>query len=177
VKHVLNYVGSSDGVVAFLPGVFEALRLRALDVGGAGAFGFSERDDAQGLTRTIVGEKGERMQLTEFRYVFGGHGAAISEPFWPEIADFVLFGNPPKRTNVPREHALGLLFRCAPVLTALGIVVAAVLVTLPFSVVGVTAAVLAATDVSAWVATTVSLAGLAGSLFVSWFVGRFLRAW
>jgi predicted esterase len=179
VRAVLNYVGSVDGVVAFLPAVFEALRLR-LDVGGAGAFGFREAEPAPAVSRRLPGTPAddvdtpvEDVELSEVRFVSGGHRAAITEEFWPEIARFVLLGETPRRAPVSRDGQMQLLFRCAPALTSIGLLLAAILLALPLIVV-------------AWVARGQSVSGFAtvgnvvlvsAGLFVSWISGRFLRMW
>lgn len=182
---VLNYVGSADGVVAFLPAVFEFLRLRFMDVGGAGAFGFR---DAR--VPRVAGP----LRMTEVRFVDGGHGAAIDEQFWPEIAAFVLEGRVPERHAAVRTRTVRALFALAPVFTVVGVALALSLLALPL---------IAAAGVG-WVAHTgirhakagtvdpwlpaaladspvlltlgaVAVVGI--SIAISWIAGRFLRAW
>lgn len=173
VNEVLNYVGNADGVVAFLPGVFEKLRLRWLDVGGAGAHGFlalgDSTSDASGLYRRQIGAT----SVNEVRFVDGGHSAAIEESFWPEIARFVLLGQVPERVPVERRHETRRLYRWAPVLTLGGLAFAAILLTLPLSVAAAVAQGLADSQVRAVVAAL----GVLLASGVSWLLGRFLRAW
>ena len=69
----MNFVASSDWVVAFFPKVFEVLGLRGL--GSAGHDGFE-------ITSNI----------RNFEFVKGGHGAALEEEVWDAIADFVIKG-------------------------------------------------------------------------------------
>lgn len=163
VRSVLNYVGSGDGVVACLPAVFELLKLRWLDVGGAGAFGFTEAARAPTTTATSV------PRLNEFRFVPGGHGAAIGEQFWPEIARFALQGKPPDRKPVKRNWLIELLYRCAPLPMAALAVVALTALVLPLIAV--------AYAVNAGYALVWVLAALVSGIAVSWIAGRFLRQW
>ncbi len=182
---VLNYVGSADGVVAFLPAVFEFLRLRFMDVGGAGAFGFH---DAQ------VPEVSGPLGLTEVRFVDGGHSAAIDEEFWPEIAEFVLSGKVPVRDRAERTRTVRALFACAPVLTTLGFVIALALLALPLiaaagvgwvAQVGIEHA--RAGTIDPWLPPAMAdsplllalgaVAVVGSSIAISWIAGRFLRAW
>jgi pimeloyl-ACP methyl ester carboxylesterase len=177
VRRILNYVGSSDGVVAFLPAVFEFLRLRWLDVGGAGAFGFKEAEPRSDSPKRLLGTPGEYIELTEVRFVQGGHSAAITEHFWPEIARFVLFSEPPVQRSVGRADEIRLLFRCAPAITLVGIAIALALWTSPVSVAVVAAGLVASHAVdSAW-GTMGTFFGVLASLGVSWLTGRFLRLW
>lgn len=165
VRKVCNYVGHRDGVVAFLPAVFEGLGLRWLDVGGAGAFGFERPTDPDG------GE-GEP-ELHEVRYVRGGHGAAIDESFWPEVARFALDGEAPDRDPYARPAWLQTLFRLAPAVTLPGLAVAAVLLLLP---VLVPAYLFADPQAARWPLWTLVGAVVAG-LLVSWGTRRFLQQW
>lgn len=177
VRHILNYVGSADRVVAFLPAVFELLRLRWLDVGGAGAFGFREAEPPPAIAKRLLGLPADDVELSEVRFVRGGHGAAIAEEFWPEIAGFVLLGIPPNRPPATRMEKTQLLFRWAPVLTAIGITIAAVLLTLPLTVVATATGIIARTrpDIGSTIAWTVSAVSI--SLVVAWLARRFLRMW
>jgi pimeloyl-ACP methyl ester carboxylesterase len=177
VRRVLNYVGSGDGVVAFLPAVFERFRLRWLDVGGAGAFGFKEAEPPPAVARPLRNAAVDPVELTEFRFVAGGHGAAITAQFWPEIARFVLLGTPPSRQPVKRGDEISFLFRCAPIVTIVGVAVAMILLTLPLTVAALATAHIAANGVPLGPATLWTTGAVAGSLFVSWLAGRFLRVW
>ncbi|MCG8291258.1 alpha/beta fold hydrolase [Pseudomonas entomophila] len=76
VTKVLNFIATSDWVVAFFPKFFQFLRLQ--DLGSAGHDGF----------RTSA-HSGSFFQV---RYVKGGHAAAITEDEWDSIAKFVLTG-------------------------------------------------------------------------------------
>lgn len=165
VDHVLNYVGSSDSVVAFLPAVFERLGLRFMDVGGAGAFGFDFASKSRCAELPFP--------LDEVQYVSGGHGAAIGENRWREIARFVLSGELPAREDAQRVGWLKGLYRMAPVLTVICAVAAAAMLAAPLI-----AAAWASIRLDApleGTATTV-VAVLAG-VVVSWLASRFLRAW
>lgn len=179
VKGVLNYVGNADGVVAFLPAVFEFLGLRWLDVGGAGAFGFREAEPIPAIRKGLpVGAK-QSVALTEVRYVSGGHGAAISEEFWPEIARFVLHDHLPQRQAVARIGRVAALFRCAPVLTAIGVGIGACLLAMPLLVAAAVAFTargpLAVSNPILWSAG--AIVAIAVSIGISWLSGRFLKSW
>lgn len=75
-RAVLNFVATSDWVVAFFPKFFQFLKLQ--DLGSAGHDGFA-----------VTQPDSRIYQVT---YVRGGHGAAIDEPVWDIIADFVISG-------------------------------------------------------------------------------------
>lgn len=108
VQSVLNLVATADWVVACLPGAFERLGLRFLGVGGAGFDGFSA---------TGSGTNGPRVD--NFRFVAGGHGAGIAEPFWRDLARYVVDGTAPEQPEPdpgrPRERSSmeGVLARLA----------------------------------------------------------------
>jgi pimeloyl-ACP methyl ester carboxylesterase len=170
---ILNYVGNADGVVAFLPAVFEFLRLRWLDVGGAGAYGFRAAEPLPAVRKQLGTSQSPSPALTEVRYVAGGHGAAICEEFWPEIAEFVLLDTVPRRPSVPRVRYVQAIFTCAPAVTILGVVFAALLLSLPL--LAVAGVVMSVRHGLAW-SVGVVLA-LTCSMGVSWLAGRFLRAW
>jgi len=84
VRGVLNYVATADWVVACFPKLMQDLRLQ--DIGSAGHDGFlqSLQTSPSGLQQV---------------YVAGDHGAAIGEPRWDELAEFVLDGTVPPLTN------------------------------------------------------------------------------
>lgn len=181
VARVLNYVGNADGVVAFLPAVFEYLRLHWLDVGGAGAFGFHDAEPPPASRKQIAAASvpAPSLSLTEVRFVHGGHGAAIGEEFWPEIAEFVLLDALPSRAPVPRAGGMRALFACAPLVTMAALAVAAVLLSMPLLTAGGIIATalsgLATAHPMVWSLSVV--AALLASMGVSWLAGRFLKAW
>jgi pimeloyl-ACP methyl ester carboxylesterase len=76
VKSILNFVATRDWVVAFFPKLFQVFKLQ--DLGSLGHDGFG------------IKPLGQNMYQAE--WVIGGHGAAIEEPMWDTIADFVLTG-------------------------------------------------------------------------------------
>lgn len=191
VRSVLNYVGNADSVVAFLPAVFEYLGLRWLDVGGAGAFGFMDASPPP-AKRRLLGAPPDPLELTEVRFVSGGHGAAIDEQFWPEIARFVLNGEPPSRSAVPRDKGVAAWFACAPAMTSLGLAGAAMLLLLPvFAVAGITLVAMGglarfgSVPMGDWMLSEVvgnpflwgALITVALAMGLSWLARRFLRAW
>lgn len=168
VKAVLNYVGGGDAVVAFLPAVFELLRLPWLDVGGAGAFGFREADPHS----TSEGERAGSMsapQLAEYRFVSGGHAAAIAEEYWPEIAYFALERSLPDRRPTQRKERTKLFFRCAPLVASFVAVLVLALLIMPLIAV--------AYAVQKHFSLEQVLVVLISGIFVSWLVRRFLRQW
>jgi pimeloyl-ACP methyl ester carboxylesterase len=106
VKAVLNFVASSDWVVAFFPKLFELFRLQ--DLGSAGHDGF-----------TVATTHARAYQIG---YVKGGHGAAIEEPLWDDIADFVGTGQVSftqvERVQAKRSIWIALLGRFPPLVWA-----------------------------------------------------------
>jgi pimeloyl-ACP methyl ester carboxylesterase len=171
VRGVLNYVGNTDGVVAFLPAVFEGFHLRWLDVGGAGAFGLNDAGPPPAVRRKLG--KNNQLELTEVRFVEGGHGAAIGEGFWPEIARFVLLDLVPERLPVSRKERTETWFRRAPAITVLGICIAALFLTMPL-LVAVGIAIVMKTSLIGAVSI---VAAISLGLVMSWLAGLFLRAW
>lgn len=154
VEHVLNYVGSADLVVAFLPAVFEKLGLRFLDVGGAGAFGFDIASDEDKL-------KSLHCKFDEVEYIKGAHSAAIGEDTWPEIASFVITGKVPEHQTVKRKEWISSLFLSAPAVTVIVLIIAAMLLFAP---------------VVAQLFVGGGLAVFFG-LIISWAASRFIKAW
>lgn len=178
VQCVLNYVGSRDWVVAYLPAVFERLRLRRLDVGGAGAFGFHDAEPDPGRTKRLPCAIGPGVEFTEVRFVEGVHDAAIVEGYWKEIARFALFGQPPqKRLPVERTHKWDRAFANAPLVTLLIAGVLALGLTLPLSLPALAVWFSTQFQMSPLgVTLTVALAVAAG-MSISWLISRFLRLW
>lgn len=83
VGRVLNYVATSDIVVALFPGGMQWMRFP--DLGGAGHHGFFEQ-----------------LNVRNIRWVPGGHDAALKDQHWEEITSFVLGGDfPPERLPEP----------------------------------------------------------------------------
>jgi pimeloyl-ACP methyl ester carboxylesterase len=173
VGRVLNYVAARDKVVAFLPAVFELSRLRWLDVGGAGAFGF-ETKNFSGVTS---GTDAKDVELRQFLFVDGGHGAAIAEQFWPEIAGFALLGTVPDRAEDIRTCGTNFLFKCAPVFTVLIVVSAIMLLAMPLIVAALFAGYVAKHEMSYQAAVIAAAVAVSIGLFLSWLLGRFLRTW
>jgi len=111
VQKVLNYVATCDLVVAIFPKAFEMLRLA--DIGSAGHDGFRTVDP----------------RVPQVRCVCGGHGAALREENWDDIANFIVNGVVPDRFHNPQSQVAKLLGRFAPLIwLAIILVVAAVLV-------------------------------------------------
>lgn len=87
-----NLVASSDWVVAIFPKAFQTLKLQ--DLGSGGFDGFTE-------------DMGHDYQL---KFVKGGHGAAIEERYWDEIAYFIVHGNfQPSRKKIYIEKRSGFM--------------------------------------------------------------------
>ncbi|WP_133122409.1 MULTISPECIES: alpha/beta hydrolase [unclassified Klebsiella] len=85
VNAVLNFVATTDWVVAFFSKLFQFAHWQ--DLGSAGHDGF------------ILSNPHPRIhQLT---YIKGGHGAAIEEPLWDHIASFIRNGKLPSKNNIP----------------------------------------------------------------------------
>lgn len=78
VRNVLNYIATADLVVAFFPKIFQYLPFLRQDLGSAGFDGFADN--------ATTGK------VTQVHYVLGGHGAAIKEPNWDAITEFVYSG-------------------------------------------------------------------------------------
>ncbi|MFY7924181.1 MAG: hypothetical protein ACOVN5_00120 [Aquidulcibacter sp.] len=72
-ERVLNYVATSDSVVASVPSAMRAIK--SWDLGSAGHHGFFEMEEVRNV-----------------KWVPGGHGAALQEQHWNEIAHFTLGG-------------------------------------------------------------------------------------
>jgi len=75
VEHLFNFRSLDDWIVAFLPGGLEMLPLLGplMNLGGAGAYGFDD------ITEGV-----------EQRSIKGGHGAAIEEDTWKQLAKYVV---------------------------------------------------------------------------------------
>lgn len=72
VKNVVNYVATSDWVVAWFPNAMQKLNWQ--DLGGAGHRGF------------------ETDLVKQIQYIKGFHSAALNEDNWDAIADFIIEG-------------------------------------------------------------------------------------
>jgi pimeloyl-ACP methyl ester carboxylesterase len=76
VNAILNFVATRDWVVAFFPKLFQFFGLQ--DLGSLGHDGFFVK---------LMGP-----HMYQARNVEGGHGAAIVEPMWDMIAEFIVTG-------------------------------------------------------------------------------------
>ncbi len=100
VGAVLNYVATADWVVAWFPKAFQWLSLQSL--GSAGHNGFSARYvDWKVFFTNFRQWKNAKLpdKLEQFRYVQGGHSAALVEEQWDNIAGFIVDGTVPTRNN------------------------------------------------------------------------------
>lgn len=107
VNAVLNFTATSDWVVAFFPKIFELIRVQDLGSGGHDGFVLA----------------GQTPGCYEIGYVKGRHSAAIEEPMWDAIADFVISGQPPPASEVVavsrrRNPLVSLLGRFPPIVWA-----------------------------------------------------------
>jgi len=93
VGQLLNYVATSDCVVALFPNGLQFLSF--FDLGGAGHTGFRLFDGAR-ANGTLKTANNNSYQI---EYISGGHGAGIKESQWDDIANFVAFGREPKATD------------------------------------------------------------------------------
>jgi hypothetical protein len=103
VRGVLNLIATADWVVAVFPSLFE--RWGSKDLGGAGHDGFRQ---ARALPA-----------VAETRFVRGGHGAAIHEPWWRAIAAFLLHGEVPNAVALDRSAIVALLGFLSPLVWAI----------------------------------------------------------
>lgn len=85
IKRVRNYVATNDIVVAIFPKGLQWLSY--FNLGSAGHDGFSI----------------EHKNLENVRYVPGGHGAAVGDDIWDEIATYVLGGSGPPAIYAPQR--------------------------------------------------------------------------
>ena len=88
LRKVLNYVATCDWVVAVFPKAFETLGLG--DLGSAGHDGFRTPSDAC---------------VAQVRFVRGGHGAALREENWEDIANFIVNGVAPDPARFPHQRS------------------------------------------------------------------------
>jgi hypothetical protein len=107
VNAVLNFTATSDWVVAFFPKFFELIRVQDLGSGGHDGFVLA----------------GHTAGCYEIGFVKGRHSAAIEEPMWNAIADFVISGEPPPMSEVGavskrRNPVVSLLGRFPPIVWA-----------------------------------------------------------
>jgi len=111
--------------------------------------------------------------LEEVEYIKGGHGAAIGEGYWSEIANFIVTGEKPSSEEVKRMGWRKGLYLIAPLLTvAAGIILLGLLAS-PLLVV-------------IWISmnhdgsppnTLLNLGAVIIGIGVSWGARRFLKAW
>lgn len=90
VRAILNYVATSDLVVAIFPKTFQMLRLQDLGSAGHDGFTFIRRSAVESITSQQQSEEGE----FQAKYVKGRHSAALDERLWDGIAHFIVHGEP-----------------------------------------------------------------------------------
>lgn len=73
IREIRNFVASSDWVVAIFPGVYEQLGIS--DLGKSGSDGFKPH-----------------LPVDQYQWVYGSHKAAVKEPYWQSIAEFIVKG-------------------------------------------------------------------------------------
>ena len=98
VEKVLNYVATSDWVVAMFPKAMQPFR--KIDLGGAGHDGFKQAFPLRQARSLTEAEEALRdKHVIQLAYVEGRHDAAIREKHWGDIASFVVNGTLPWLTN------------------------------------------------------------------------------
>lgn len=97
VQSIMNYVATTDWVVALFPKAFEMLKIQ--DLGSAGHDGFVQVNPPY-----------------EIEYVRGRHDAALAEENWDDIAEFIVNNNIPisKSFEKGRSGWLVCLSKVAP---------------------------------------------------------------
>jgi pimeloyl-ACP methyl ester carboxylesterase len=104
VQSILNFVATRDWVVAFFPGLFEVVRVQ--DLGSAGHNGFHP------VTPNLI------QQVR----VAGGHGVAVREHMWEDIAQFLVSGRAPQLpTPTPRPNWIIYTLGLFPLIVWVGI--------------------------------------------------------
>jgi pimeloyl-ACP methyl ester carboxylesterase len=99
VQNVMNYVATSDWVVAIFPKALELTKLQK-DLGSAGHDGFNDIEKSK-----------------QIEYVRGAHSAALREENWNDIADFIINGNPPpKKIQGERSRLIVFLGKISPLI-------------------------------------------------------------
>lgn len=96
VQAVLNYVASNDLVVGIFPAA-----LGWFDLGGAGHAGFQDihlHPKGAKVPRVFAKMIGQQTSY-QVHFSRGGHGSAIVETQWDEIADFIVSGDAPPSQN------------------------------------------------------------------------------
>ncbi len=88
IQNVMNYVATSDWVVAIFPKALELTKLQK-DLGSGGHDGFNDIEKPK-----------------EIEFVRGSHGAALREENWDDIAEFIVNGNPPKKILKGKQSGL-----------------------------------------------------------------------
>jgi hypothetical protein len=107
IRQVLNYVATSDWVVALFPKLFEVVRVQ--DLGSAGHDGFDGAVD--------VAERGPSASpVMQLAYIRGAHSAALVEDNWDAIAAFIVNRSP---SIPPGELLAGYRSRLLAALSAL----------------------------------------------------------
>jgi hypothetical protein len=104
IHSLLNYVATSDIVVAGFPKGFQ--RLNLFDLGSGGHDGFAIFGRSVEANR-LVSAGCLRAEFTpdagvpsyQIEYVRGGHGAGVKETQWDDIAAFIVDGTPPDERN------------------------------------------------------------------------------
>ncbi len=119
VKSVLNFVATRDWVVAFFPKALQGMGIQ--DLGSAGHDGFKA---AKANSHVIQIDDDD-----DYKYITGGHSAAVQEPIWDSIAEFIVTGQfqPPVVQLRSRKQAAVVVYP-AMVAPLLWVVAALILV-------------------------------------------------
>lgn len=110
VAKIFNFVATSDWIVAIFPGTFQKFYRVGVSrdgtIGGGGFDGFTHVDD-----------------VNQLLYVRGGHGAAVEEKYWDDIAHFIVNGEFSSGSKVKegskRPGEMALLGKLGPVVFVL----------------------------------------------------------
>ena len=113
-NRVLNITAASDRVVALLPGAMERLRLKYLDVGGSGYFGFKGPNTSP--------------KLHQIGPIKGNHSAAVGEDWWSRLAAFAVEGRTPEPEDALRSRALELFVWIWPAVLVLLLLLVATII-------------------------------------------------
>lgn len=98
VGTVLNYVATADWVVALFPKLFQVVfPCLDLGMGSASVDGFFEEEEEEEKQEERAAS--EHQTVYQYKYIRGGHGAAIQDLNWAAIARFVVLGELPENVK------------------------------------------------------------------------------
>jgi flavodoxin len=103
VENIYNFIATNDWIVGIFPKTFQTFGIQ--DLGSGGYDGFTCLEDE-----------------TQFKCISGGHGAAIEESTWDEIAYLTIYGKPSSDNSLSkkeRSFQMKLIVSIGPILFAL----------------------------------------------------------